>query len=190
MCFHRFLHREGVDIRDLDRATCVKWIRFLFEKKKYSASTRLQRLVNTRGYLYWLSQQGIVKANIDELIKTSDFPKIDLVLPKPLPPHVDAEIQRRLVASSNVYHMGALLLRATGMRLGELSSLSFNPIWRDASPRNATNNTSSCAWIAQLGGFLARKGNGEPGIVTIWRGWQRLTDIAEDWLLFNSKTCG
>jgi len=34
-------------------------------------------------------------------------------------------------------------------------------------------------WIAQLGGFLGRKGDGEPGITTIWRGWSRLTDIAD-----------
>jgi len=34
-------------------------------------------------------------------------------------------------------------------------------------------------WIAQLGGFLGRKGDGEPGITTIWRGWSRLTDSAE-----------
>lgn len=33
-------------------------------------------------------------------------------------------------------------------------------------------------WIAQLGGFLARKGDGEPGITVIWRGWQRLHDLA------------
>lgn len=26
--------------------------------------------------------------------------------------------------------------------------------------------------IAQLGGFLGRKGDGEPGIITLWRGWQ------------------
>ncbi|MGK5085141.1 IS4 family transposase [Bdellovibrionota bacterium FG-1] len=47
-------------------------------------------------------------------------------------------------------------------------------------------------WIAQLGGFLARKGDGEPGIVTLWRGWQRLQDIADAWLLFNrhAATCG
>jgi Transposase Tn5 dimerisation domain len=25
-------------------------------------------------------------------------------------------------------------------------------------------------WIAQLGGFLARKGDGEPGLKTLWRG--------------------
>jgi hypothetical protein len=31
-------------------------------------------------------------------------------------------------------------------------------------------------WIAQLGGFLGRKGDGEPGITTIWRGWSRLAD--------------
>ena len=28
-------------------------------------------------------------------------------------------------------------------------------------------------WIAQSGGFLARTGDGEPGVQTLWRGWQR-----------------
>jgi hypothetical protein len=41
-------------------------------------------------------------------------------------------------------------------------------------------------WIAQLGGFLARKSDGEPGVMTMWRGWVRLTDVADDWLLFQS----
>jgi Transposase DNA-binding/Transposase Tn5 dimerisation domain len=40
-------------------------------------------------------------------------------------------------------------------------------------------------WIAELGGFLGRTGDEEPGIVTIWRGWQRLTDIAETWELLH-----
>lgn len=133
MGLHRFLHREDVAIQDLDRITCVNWMKFMFEKKKFSASTRLQRLVNTRGYLYWLADRGILKADVDQLINSSDFPKLDLVLPKPLPPDVDSEIQRRLLASTNIYHQGALLLRLTGMRLGELSNLNFNPIWRDDS---------------------------------------------------------
>jgi hypothetical protein len=49
-------------------------------------------------------------------------------------------------------------------------------------------------WIAQLGGFLGRKGDGEPGPTTIWRGWQRLNDISATWLLFHpptrQETCG
>ena len=38
-------------------------------------------------------------------------------------------------------------------------------------------------WIAQLGGFLGRKGDGQPGITTIWRGWSRLTDLADLYLI-------
>lgn len=32
-------------------------------------------------------------------------------------------------------------------------------------------------WIAQLGGFLNRTGDGEPGVTTLWRGFQHLVDI-------------
>jgi hypothetical protein len=40
-----------------------------------------------------------------------------------------------------------------------------------ASPREILRE------IAKLGGFLARKGDGEPGWQTIWYGWSRLQDI-------------
>ena len=40
-------------------------------------------------------------------------------------------------------------------------------------------------WIAQLGGFLNRKRDGEPGVTVIWRGWQRLTDISTAYLPFH-----
>lgn len=37
--------------------------------------------------------------------------------------------------------------------------------------------------IARLGGFLARKGDGEPGVKTIWRGLRRLEDLVVGWRL-------
>lgn len=40
-------------------------------------------------------------------------------------------------------------------------------------------------WIAQLGGFLGRKSDGQPGVKTIWRGLRRLDDIAATWLLLH-----
>ena len=40
--------------------------------------------------------------------------------------------------------------------------------------------------VAKLGGFLARKSDGEPGVQTIWRGLRRLDDLAAMWLLFHS----
>ena len=34
--------------------------------------------------------------------------------------------------------------------------------------------------VAMLGGFLARQGDGEPGVKTLWTGLQRVTDFAAD----------
>jgi hypothetical protein len=33
-------------------------------------------------------------------------------------------------------------------------------------------------WIAQLGGFVGRKRDGEPGVTVLWKGFQKLVDIA------------
>ncbi len=38
--------------------------------------------------------------------------------------------------------------------------------------------------IASLGGFLGRKGDGEPGTTTTWRGLQRLQDITTGFMMF------
>jgi len=46
-------------------------------------------------------------------------------------------------------------------------------------------------WIARLGGFLARKNDGQPGTILLWRGWKRLTDLTQGWLLAAGvETCG
>ena len=37
--------------------------------------------------------------------------------------------------------------------------------------------------IARLGGFLARKNDGLPGWITIWRGWHRLMAMLDGYLL-------
>ena len=38
--------------------------------------------------------------------------------------------------------------------------------------------------VAGLGGFLGRKGDGEPGTQTLWRGIQRLDDLSAMWTIF------
>lgn len=49
-------------------------------------------------------------------------------------------------------------------------------------------------WIARLGGFLGRKGDGEPGVITLWRGYQRFIDMIFAYeILHESRgaaTCG
>ena len=45
----------------------------------------------------------------------------------------------------------------------------------------AEKMTARQFWIetARLGGFLARKGDGDPGWLTLWQGWQRLETMTE-----------
>ena len=48
-------------------------------------------------------------------------------------------------------------------------------------------------WIAQLGGFLNRNKDQEPGMIVIWRGWKRFFDIIDGYSLttiFDTKNCG
>jgi hypothetical protein len=52
-------------------------------------------------------------------------------------------------------------------------------------PERVPSVRQAVRWIAQLGGFLGRKGDGEPGITTIWRGWSRLADIADIYLILH-----
>jgi len=47
--------------------------------------------------------------------------------------------------------------------------------------------------IAKLGGYLARKKDGPPGTLVLWRGWKRLMDITEGWamaLQLDGEICG
>ncbi len=52
-------------------------------------------------------------------------------------------------------------------------------------PSQPPSIAQAVLWIAQLGGFLARKGDGYPGVTVLWRGWQRLQDLVAMWDLFH-----
>lgn len=57
-------------------------------------------------------------------------------------------------------------------------------IHKTSTPPTTSPTFHVCVrWIAQLGGFLGRKSDGEPGVKTIWRGLRRLHDIAHTWKL-------
>jgi len=42
-------------------------------------------------------------------------------------------------------------------------------------------------WIARLGGFLDRAGDGEPGVKVLWRGLRRLEDLTVGWQLAQAE---
>jgi hypothetical protein len=59
---------------------------------------------------------------------------------------------------------------------------SWQALWQVSSPREPLPQTppplgQAMRRVAMLGGFLGRKGDGDPGPLTVWRGMDRLHDI-------------
>jgi len=123
--FHRWLDKEGLALHKLTRPAMSRWCHRLLEDGLHPSS-RTHRLFDVRAYLRWLAEQGVLSADPDDLIRRSDFPKLPSYLPRPLPPDVDRELQRRLAASEDLYHRGLLLMRNTGIRIGELAAIEHD----------------------------------------------------------------
>lgn len=71
-----------------------------------------------------------------------------------------------------------------------LSRAQWQALWcyhhqKRIAPEEPPRLQEAIIWIAQLGGFLARRGDGPPGVKTLWKGWRALSDITASYLLFN-----
>lgn len=133
--FYFFLDQNKLTLQRLRRSHLENFMIEL-KNKGLAESTRATRLINIRIYLRWLYENGDFKFNPDHLIRNRDLPRIPERLPRYLPPEVDRELQKRLINSNDIYHLGFFLMRHTGIRLGELQALKFNCIWKNTTNQN------------------------------------------------------
>jgi len=61
---------------------------------------------------------------------------------------------------------------------------------RSQPPRQPPTLRQAVRWLAQLGGFLARRRDGDPGPIVVWRGLPQLRAITSTWQRFSQETCG
>jgi len=73
----------------------------------------------------------------------------------------------------------------TVLTAAEWQALTAHATGQPDPPLQPPSIAQVVLWIAQLGGFLARKRDGYPGVTVLWRGWQRLQDLTAMWLLFH-----
>lgn len=51
-------------------------------------------------------------------------------------------------------------------------------------PKKPPNVKEVYFWMARLGGFIGRKGDGNPGFISIWKGWNRFIELLDDYETF------
>ena len=132
--FHRWLKTNRLKVTELSRSHITRWLTYRSEQG-LSASTRISEIIAVRLYLHWLHEQTIFHTNPDELFRKTDLPKLPKYLPRPLPPQVDRQLQKRLQRSNNPLHKALLLKRKAGLRISELIGLGFDCIRIDYQGR-------------------------------------------------------
>ncbi|MEI6336650.1 MAG: tyrosine-type recombinase/integrase [Methylococcaceae bacterium] len=101
------------------------WLNYLHDLP-LKANTRLLRVGDVSLFFDDLFRWQWPDAPPPGLLRQEDRPHAEHHLPKPLPPDGDQAIQKVLRNESTLTAMGLLLLRLTGMRMGELRDLKRN----------------------------------------------------------------
>lgn len=124
--FARYLHHGYPEVEAPDQLKrnphILAWLRSLAEKNPPLANgSRLQAIFCIRRLLNDLAENGYSVA--EGLILPRDFPPQDLYLPKPVSPEVDDLLTSELRKTDDLLSNILLLIRATGMRVGECLNL-------------------------------------------------------------------
>lgn len=133
--FHRCLDDQGIALANLDRSVCLAWSQKLHERGLHP-TTRFCWLVNLRTYLDWLWEHRLIAAPGRALILSRDLPKKPDYLPRPLPPEIDQELQRRLKQAGTTIALGLFVMRRTGLRVGELRRLERECVRADQNGKS------------------------------------------------------
>lgn len=85
----------------------------------------------------------------------------------------------------------ARVRRATPLEAGELGPEVLALLEaKYGFPKEGWTYRTALISIARLGGFLARKSDGLPGWITLWRGWEKLRLMLQGYDLLNQGRCG
>lgn len=128
--FNFWIHENKIDESKVTRLQIELWLQSL-ASRGLVASTRTNVILELRSYFYWLSEQGLLKRDPADLLRRTDIPQRPKLLPRPLPPEIDQELIRRLEASDQLLPQGLLMLRYTGIRVGDLIDMPWSCVKQD-----------------------------------------------------------
>jgi len=181
-CFGEFLsehHRDVTRMADLERrhieAFCQwvptrPWRRGMKPGKTVSASAAAHNVTAVRTFLDDISAWGWADAPVRQLMFGSDLLRLPKPLPRALSPDIDMAVMNAVAALDDpVTRIGLTVIRATGIRVGELVDLELDcvvdygtsgswlrvPLGKLATERTVPLDETT---IAALDEWIARRG--------------------------------
>jgi site-specific recombinase XerD len=128
-CFLTYLHTAFPHLRKLSQLRrephLLGWFRWLCEHNPPLCNkTRSNYLLYVRHLFHGLADHG--HSLQPGLIRKQDFPPLPHYLPKPLSPEEDQWLDQQLRRTDDLESNALLLVRATGIRIGEAIDLSLD----------------------------------------------------------------
>src|SRR5260370_27538840 len=127
--FLTYLHAAFPQVHRLDKLRCdphlLGWLRFLCEQDPpLGNAIRVLYLLRLRRLFHDLADNGYSLP--PDLIRREDFPPPTHYLPKPLSPEDDLRLHKELRHTDDLVSNALLLIRATGVRIGEVIDLPLD----------------------------------------------------------------
>lgn len=132
--FYSYLFSKKLTIHTVDRRHIEIWLKKL-KGQGLAAVSRSSCLIMVRMHLRWLYENERLPIRPEKLIRDHDLPKTPKLLPKPFSPEMDNKIQEKLRKMDHPHYKGLLLMRKTGLRIGELAALSYDCLLIDRHKR-------------------------------------------------------
>jgi hypothetical protein len=162
-----------VEAREVDAPAGVEAIRWvLFSSLAINRLAEVQRIIG-RYAKRWIIEEYHKALKTGANIEASQLESAQRL-----------QIMAALLAVVAVRLLNTKLLAGTRAQ-GAVDVQSFSPeiiqilTMRFGQPAGGWTYGTLLVAIARMGGFLARRHDGNPGWLTIWRGWNRLTVMAE-----------
>jgi site-specific recombinase XerD len=134
--FHIWLHSQDLRLDAVERMHVSSWLDWL-HKRGLSACYRVHAIQSVRAYFRWLEEQpDYAGCPTEHLFRSTDLPKLPQYLPRPVPADLDRILQRRLRKSHDPLDVALLLMRRTGVRIGELRALPYHCVHHDHAGRD------------------------------------------------------
>lgn len=128
---HVWFATRKVSFAEVERSHVVSWLEWLHDRG-LSPVYRIHAIQSARAFFRWLEEQpDYGGSSADELFRIADLPKMPQYLPRPVPAELDRILQKRLRKSRSEVDLGLLLMRRTGLRIGELRALPLHCVQQD-----------------------------------------------------------